>query len=351
MDLQRQIDQLKEENKTLKNELKIEKKKYKILRSDDHINNRVGTSRTSKFEHKKRIKKILDILNSDLKTCNLNFDSIVIKNSNSNEDTAFSLKFLTDAASVAEVSNRIKTSKADVDKCIYFKDKITMADHKYHAFKNGMELKTQMASLKAIRKRKAEISTYTEINEFSNGYYIKPVKLIKLRILKFLNALSNEALLRNNKIQIKLSCDGTQLSRNVTIINFVFSIINEGKKASTASGNYRIGAFRILKENYEAIKPWLPALYEQIKILKDFKYIKTSNILLENSEYEEFREASDFDEQNLYSFEIEYLFSADMKMILLVLGLKSASSNSPCFLCEVISDEKKGLTLNCIGKL
>jgi len=348
MDLQRQIDHLKEENKNFKNELNNEKKKYKVLRSNDHTH-RVGTSRTSKFEHKQRIKQILNILNSDLKTCNLNFDSIVIKNADPNEDTAFSLKFLTDSASVAEVSNVITTAKADVDKCIYFKDKITIADHKYHAFKNGMELKMQMASLKAIRKRKAEISNFIEINEFSDGYYIKPTKLIKIRIVKFLTALNNETLLRNKKIQIKLSCDGTQLSRNVTIINFVFSIINEGKKASTASGNYRIGAFRILKENYEAIKPWLPALYEQIKLFKEFKYSKTKNILLENFEYEEFRVASDFDEQNSYSFEIEYLFSADMKMILLVLGLKSASSNSPCFLCEVISDEKKNLTLNSIG--
>ena len=312
------------------------------------VKDRLGVSRTSKFEHKQRIKKILSIIDTELRVCNFKFDSIVIKSSNSVEDNPFRLIFSTDAILDAEVvSNFLPSDEVDIDKCLYFKDKITMADHKYHAFKNGMELKKQMASLKAIRKRKVEISSFIEINEFSSGFYLNPKKMIKFRITKFFKDMSNETLHLNKKIRIKLSCDGTQLSRNVSIVNFVFSIINEGKKAATASGNYRIGAFRILKESYETIYNWLPHLWDQIKIFKEFKYIKTDNTILEGSEYDEFRERSEFDQQNVYTFEIEYLFSADYKMILIVLGLNSASSNNPCFLCEFTKTDQNGL--NGIG--
>jgi len=42
-------------------------------------------------------------------------------------------------------------------------------------------------------------------------------------------------------ITIKVSCDGTQLSQKVKVVNFVFNIINEKIKAATATGCYRIG--------------------------------------------------------------------------------------------------------------
>ena len=306
--LQRQINQLKQENRNLKDE----NKRYKILRANNNTI-RLGTSRTSKFEHKQRIKQILGIFNSELKTCNFMFDSIVIKTSNSSEDAGFNVRFSADAEPVTQ---EIATIKPDVDKCIYYKDKITMADHKYHAFKNGMKLKTQMASLKAIRKRKKEIYTNIEITEFSTGFYLNPVKMIKIRILKFLKGLNNENLTTNSQIRIKLSCDGTQLSRNVTIVNLVFSIINEQKKAATAAGNYRIGIFRIFKENYETINQWLPHIWHQIKSVKELSFLKTSHVLLERSEMQIFRETNDFDESDVYLLEIEFLFSAEFILFL-----------------------------------
>jgi hypothetical protein len=339
--LQRKINQLQQENRNLKDE----NKRYKILRANNNIT-RLGTSRTSKFEHKQRIKQILTLFNSELKTCNFMFDSVVITNSSSSEDTAFNLKF---SSVTAPVTEDIVSIKPDVDKCIYYKDKITMADHKYHAFKNGMKLKTQMASLKAIRKRKDEISTYIEMTEFSTGFYLNPIKMIKLRISKFLKSLNNENLAINNQIRIKLSCDGTQLSRNVTIVNLVFSIINEQKKAATAAGNYRIGIFRIVKENFETINQWLPHIWQPIKSLKNLTFLKTNDILLEDSELQIFRETNNFNERDVYRFKIEYLFSGDYKMILLVLGLKSASSKNPCFLCEISESDNSGL--NGIGDI
>ncbi len=89
MELQLQYNRLKEDYKTLKNELK----KYKLLRPSNNMINRLGVSRTPKFEHKQRIKKILSIIDTELRVCNFKFDSIVIKSSNSVEDNPFRLIF------------------------------------------------------------------------------------------------------------------------------------------------------------------------------------------------------------------------------------------------------------------
>ncbi len=57
----------------------------------------------------------------------------------------------------------------------------------------------------------------------------------------------------------------------------------------------------MLKESYEAIYNWLPHLWNQIKIFKEFKYIKSDNTILVWSEYDEFRVTSELDQQNVYT--------------------------------------------------
>ncbi len=136
----------------------------------------------------------------------------------------------------------------------------------------------------------------------------------------------------------------------VTIVNFVFTIINEKKNATTASGNYRIGAFRILKEDYETINEWLPFLVEQIKSVLTIKYYSANQSILDANQIEELQVTSDFRDEDVHNFEIEYLFSADWKMMAIVLGLYSAKSSFPCIFCEKEKSEKNGISHSLNGK-
>ncbi len=115
----------------------------------------------------------------------------------------------------------------------------------------------------------------------------------------------------------------------MTIVNFVFSIINEKLKASSVTGCYRIGAFRIVKENYEAINGWLPVLWEKIRFFRVINYnINTNNIMDISSQPEQ---SPQFGEKK---YEIDYFFSADYKMMLIVLGINAANSKHGCYMCK-----------------
>ena len=81
-------------------------------------------------------------------------------------------------------------------------------------------------------------------------------------------------------ILIKVSCDGTSLSRNVKVVNVVFNLINEKLKAATASGCYRIGIFKIDTEDYESTKEWLPTIWNQIKTFTHMHYDKIDRKVL-----------------------------------------------------------------------
>ena len=43
-----------------------------------------------------------------------------------------------------------------------------------------------------------------------------------------------------NTIRIKLTGDGTQIGRELKVINFAFTIIEEGEKAQSVAGNYSL---------------------------------------------------------------------------------------------------------------
>jgi len=126
----------------------------------------------------------------------------------------------------------------------------------------------------------------------------------------------------NEKVWVKISCDGTKISRNVTLVNLVLNIINEQTKAASASGCYRIGIFKIEDENYECVKSWLPAIWEKIKVLTRLHYDPISQTFSEN------------ENENTKLLVLEYYFSADWKMMAIVLGLAAANSKSPCLYCE-----------------
>ena len=114
-------------------------------------------------------------------------------------------------------------------------------------------------------------------------------------------------------IKIKLSLDGTIMSRTVHIINFVFGILNEKIKSITAKGNYTLGIFHIKSENYSSIYNWLTCILNEIKTLQTFSLG--------------------------VEIPVKYYFCSDWKAMAIVLGIKAANSNYPCLYCEVSSDK------------
>ncbi len=296
----------------LKSKLNAENSKYRLL---TYKKTNISQSRSSIFAYQKKIKNILQNINLELGKINLQFEEITIKKpDNNNESRAFKIKYSG------------SRENSTIDKCLFYKDKLSLADHKYFKLRKGMGFKKSMVPLRQIKNRKLEIKAAIEIKELSSGYYIDPIRYMKMYIQKFLKKNIDFSEI---KIRIKLSCDGTRLSRNVTVVNFVFSIINEKLKAASVIGCYRIGAFKIERENYDSISEWLPVLWEQIKNFRLIIYnISTHDIIDISNQTNRMVQISE------RTYEIEYFFSADYKMMLIVLGLKAANSENGCIICE-----------------
>ena len=48
---------------------------------------------------------------------------------------------------------------------------------------------------------------------------------------------------RRKKVRVKLSGDGMNMSKHLYVVNFTFTIFDEGQKAYSAEGNYSLAIF------------------------------------------------------------------------------------------------------------
>lgn len=93
------------------------------------------------------------------------------------------------------------------------------------------------------------------------------------------------------------------------MLNFTFTIINEGPKAKTATGNYTLGIYEIENENHESVSACFKELIDEIRELNQITvYNKTLKVV--------------------------YYLSGDWKMLAHSIGIQSANSKYPCVWCK-----------------
>ena len=74
---------------------------------------------------------------------------------------------------------------------------------------------------------------------------------IKKRFFEFLSALTQDELRDIKELRIKFTADGTNVGKNLSLVNFCFTFLEDNKHKSVF-GNYTIGVGEI-KEQYGAL--------------------------------------------------------------------------------------------------
>ena len=104
--------------------------------------------------------------------------------------------------------------------------------------------------------------------ENSKGVYLNIQEKLKYLIPKIKKNFEDK---ESNILKIKFSADGAQIIKNILLLNVTFTVLNEGKIAQTASGNYTCGIFDIKNEDYETISICLEQIRVQIENLNELE--------------------------------------------------------------------------------
>lgn len=114
-------------------------------------------------------------------------------------------------------------------------------------------------------------------------------------------------------IQVKMSGDGARMTRNSSFILLSFSLLQAGDDVMSAGGNHTVAIVKG-SECYQTLQESFGTVFNEINKLKQYKQPVTIN----NS-----------------SFHLEFFLGGDYKFLLLMLGIKSATSIYACLWCKI----------------
>jgi len=116
----------------------------------------------------------------------------------------------------------------------------------------------------------------------------------------------------NDTIQIKINGDGARMTKNSNFILLSFPILQTGESVMSAKGNRTIAIVNG-SESYDTIKEAFGGIFHEINTM-----ISSRKLMVNNQEVN-----------------IDFFLGGDYKFILLMFGLKGATSNYACAWCKV----------------
>ena len=114
--------------------------------------------------------------------------------------------------------------------------------------------------------------------------------------------------LRGRMVRVKLTGDGTNIGKHLHVVNFAFTLLDEGDLAYSAAGNHCIAIFKE-SESYESMKLCLQ------NITQDVEQLKTITVCG-------------------IEFRITFYLGGDWKFLAMITGIDSATATHACIWCK-----------------
>jgi len=124
--------------------------------------------------------------------------------------------------------------------------------------------------------------------------------------------------LNDGCIDIKLSGDGTCVGRNLHVLNFTFTLVNE-TQASSVAGHHTIAILE-LRQHYDELAAGLQDIAQEVSELQEI-------------------------EVDGNSYALRYYLGGDWKFLALVCGLNAANADYSCIWCKCHSKDRWNMQL------
>ena len=159
----------------------------------------------------------------------------------------------------------------EINLLLYTKERFNISNDAYH------ELSMTCKELPRLWKVQERIKSLNRKWKFSEtpGNTIGVQQNIRERLTERVehllkNSLPTDSIVQNKKIQVKLSGDGTNIGKRLHVVNVTFTILDEGSKAMSASGNHLIAIIKE-PEDYDKLAESLMDIRKDVESLKQLK--------------------------------------------------------------------------------
>lgn len=206
-----------------------------------------------------------------------------------------------------------------VHSVLYIKDKFSVSNEAFHELSMVSNLPNSSKINSLTRKLNDDFS----ISCTPNGV-VGVQQSLRERIMVRLNQLIDKASEQEDvpsTLRVKLTGDGTQIARGLSVVNINFTLLEEGQsRACSAFGNHSIAILRV-SENYEELKAGLEDI---IKEAEDLEVVTMRG--------------------KVYS--IQFFLGGDLKFLAAVCGIEAANSEHACIWCKCPKQQRSNMALS-----
>ncbi len=214
-----------------------------------------------------------------------------------------------DAASIRESDLDI------ISIMLYAKDKYDVSGNAYHEM---ARICKEMPRHYQLKKRISELNKLWSIRPTPNGICGVQQSLedrLRARVSYLHKTAPADAPFRANKtLNVKLSGDGTNIGKRLHVVNFTFTLLEEGARAYASEGNHTLAIFKS-QESYEKLGDALEDIRAEVKRL--------CSIVVDGQTYN-----------------ITYYLGGDWKFLAITTGIDSACSKFACIWCKCPTEER-----------
>ena len=221
-----------------------------------------------------------------------------------------------DSASLFGQNERMSEENLDViNMMLYVKDWYNVSGEAYHEFASICK---ELPRHYKIKERIAELNKLWNITPTPYGTIGLQQSFkdrLHIRVRHLIEVSNPDApFLQNRTLRVKLSGDGTNVGKRLHLINFTFTLLDEGSSAHSSQGNHILAVLKE-PEKYDTIKNGLADIRKEVEDLKTV-------------------------EHNNMQFTVTYYLGGDLKFLAIVTGIDSATSTYACIWCKVRNDER-----------
>lgn len=164
------------------------------------------------------------------------------------------------------LGHNLTTEQADVlTMMLYVKDRYNVSGRAYHQI---AKLCKQMPIHYRLKEKIAELNHHWSIRPTPNGtagVQQSLVDRLQIRIRKLVEVTSADAPFKmSKKVQVKLFGDGTRIGKRLHVVNFTFTLLDEGSKAYSFEGNHILAIVKV-DEKYDSLKLALEDVIAEVK--------------------------------------------------------------------------------------
>jgi hypothetical protein len=190
---------------------------------------------------------------------------------------------------------------------LYVKDQFSLSDQAYREISQFSPSLPRLYKLKELSKG---LNSEFDVVPSPDGF-IGVQQSFKSRLLHRLKYLQ---LGPEEVIEVKLTGDGTYIAKHVHVVNFAFTLLNEGSLASSPVGNHSLAILQV-PEDYDSL---CATLSDIVKEARDLQSIEVGG----------------------HQHRIQYFLGGDMKFLAIVCGIESANAKFSCVWCKCASNDR-----------